>query len=140
MASNNLLERILNSVFYNSSINQAKKLTKNSEGLLEILKQALNKIKHLGSAKVIQQIGGKVNIFAQLIKYYAKGEYREIEFKNLIIIIASLIYFISPVDFVPDFLPIIGFADDIALLTFVYNSVSQELEKFETWYINKNLN
>jgi len=54
--------------------------------------------------------------------------------------VAALVYFISPLDFIPDFIPMLGFADDLALLTFVISKVGDELEKFQLWEMNKDLN
>jgi uncharacterized membrane protein YkvA (DUF1232 family) len=33
----------------------------------------------------------------------------------------------------------LGFADDIALVSFVFNSVAEEIEKFETWLMNRDI-
>lgn len=121
-------------------MSKASKLSNNSAGILNVLKKALNKIQEQGKGPIIDQIRNKLLIFGGLIKSYATGEYRDIELKNLVIILGSMIYFISPIDFIPDILPMVGFADDIALLTFAYNSVASEIEKYELWLLNKNLN
>jgi uncharacterized membrane protein YkvA (DUF1232 family) len=144
MSSNNanddLISKVLNSVFFKSSLGKAGHISKNSRSLLALLKNALEKSKHLGVGGVFQSIRLKIVIIGGLIKSYATGEYRDIEIKNLVILIASLVYFISPIDLLPDFLPFLGYADDIALLTFVLGSMSEELEKFELWEMNKHVN
>ena len=40
-------------------------------------------------------------------------------------VLATAIYFVSPIDIVPDFLPIVGEIDDIFLLTLLVSEVSQ---------------
>lgn len=140
MSEKSLIEKIINSIFYSKSMSKASKLSNNSAGILNVLKKALNKIQEQGKGPIIEQIRNKLLIFGGLIKSYATGEYRDIELKNLVIILGSMIYFISPIDFIPDILPMVGFADDIALLTFAYNSVASEIEKYELWLLNKNLN
>jgi uncharacterized membrane protein YkvA (DUF1232 family) len=140
MSEKSLIEKIINSIFYSKSMSKASKLSNNSAGILNVLKKALNKIQEQGKGPIIDQIRNKLLIFGGLIKSYATGEYRDIELKNLVIILGSMIYFISPIDFIPDILPMVGFADDIALLTFAYNSVASEIEKYELWLLNKNLN
>ena len=40
-------------------------------------------------------------------------------------VLATAIYFVSPIDIVPDFLPIVGQIDDIFLLTLLVSEVSQ---------------
>jgi uncharacterized membrane protein YkvA (DUF1232 family) len=140
MNEKSLIEKIINSIFYSKSMSKASKLSNNTAGILNVLKKALNKIQEQGKGPIIDQIRNKLLIFGGLIKSYATGEYRGIELKNLVIILGSMIYFISPIDFIPDILPMVGFADDIALLTFAYNSVASEIEKYELWLLNKNLN
>ncbi len=46
---------------------------------------------------------------------------------------ASLIYFLNPIDLVPDAILGVGLVDDLAVLTWVYRTVHQELNKFLQW-------
>ncbi len=138
--NSDLISKVLASVFFKNSLNKADRLTGNSKGLLELLKNALNKTKDLGAGGIFDLIRNKVVLIGKLLKAYASGEYRDISTKNLVILAASLVYFISPLDFIPDLLPVLGYADDIALLTYVLKSAAEEIEKFEIWDLNKNLN
>ena len=54
----------------------------------------------------------------------------------MILILAGIIYFVSPLDIVPDFLVGLGFLDDAAILTFVVNRLDKELEKYRGWKSN----
>lgn len=139
MNTGNILEKILDSVFYNTSLKKASRISKNTVGILTLLKGVLNKIQAEGKSTVLQSITSKVMILGKLLKFYATGEYRAIDLKNVVIIITAFVYFLSPLDLVPDFIPMLGFADDIALMTFVFNSVSEEIEKFETWLLNRDI-
>lgn len=139
MNKNNLLERILDSVFYNSSMSKATKLSGNAVGILSLLKGVLSKIQKDGKNSVLQTIFNKIITLGKLLKFYATGEYRDIEIKNIVIIITAFVYFLSPIDLIPDFIPMLGFADDVALVTFVFNSVSDEIEKFEIWLLNRHI-
>lgn len=135
-----MLKRVLKSVFFRNSMGKAGRISRNAGSLLNLLKKTLNKTQELGVGGVFDSLRDKVVTLGKLLKAYASGEYREIELKNLVIMIASLVYFLSPIDLVPDFLPLLGYADDIALLTYVLRSVSEEVEKFELWEMNKDLN
>jgi uncharacterized membrane protein YkvA (DUF1232 family) len=75
----------------------------------------------------------KFFVLGRIIKAYAKGQYKAIPWKTFIIIVAAVIYFINPLDFIPDLIPIAGLADDFAVLLWVYNAVSGEVEKFLSW-------
>ncbi|MCX7934393.1 MAG: DUF1232 domain-containing protein [Planctomycetota bacterium] len=46
------------------------------------------------------------------------------------IIVGALLYFISPFDIVPDFLPGVGYFDDIGVIALVANQVKNAIAKF----------
>jgi len=67
------------------------------------------------------------------VKAYVSGTYRVIPWPTILKIVAVFIYFISPIDVIPDFLPIIGLSDDIALLGWLFSSLASDIEAFEAW-------
>lgn len=69
----------------------------------------------------------------RLIRAYANGTYREISFENFGLIVAAIIYFVMPIDALPDFIAGLGFTDDAAVLMWTFNKVSKELESFLSW-------
>jgi uncharacterized membrane protein YkvA (DUF1232 family) len=129
----NLLVRVLESAFYRSALRKAPRLARNAQSLLKLLKSALVKVQGLGIGATFDILRDKIVLLGGLIKAYATGEYRNIEFPNLLKVIAGFIYFISPIDLLPDILPYVGLTDDVALLMFIIKSISDEIEKFEQW-------
>lgn len=79
----------------------------------------------------------QIMLLSRMIKAYVAGEYRQIPTKTLISMLASLIYFVSPIDFIPDVLPILGFADDIALMVWLFNSLQDDIANFRDWERNQ---
>ena len=49
------------------------------------------------------------------------------------IAIGALIYMISPVDAVPDFTPIIGLLDDVAIITAAVSKLASDLKKYKEY-------
>lgn len=80
-----------------------------------------------------ENVKGKFLLLGRLVKAYATGKYRDVPWKSVLIILAAIIYFINPIDFIPDVVPVLGFSDDFGVLLWVYNSVSKEVDKFLTW-------
>ena len=39
-------------------------------------------------------------------------------------------------DLIPDFIPVSGIIDDVALIAWIYKSVQEEIEKFLDWESN----
>ena len=69
----------------------------------------------------------------RLLMRYAKGDYRDISKESLILLATSVIYFVMPIDLIPDFLFGLGFLDDISLLAWTVNALSQDLARFTEW-------
>lgn len=66
-----------------------------------------------------------------------RGEYRAISKPALVAAVAGLLYFLSPMDAIPDWLPGLGFVDDLAVLGWVMRKWSGELQAFQTWRDNQ---
>ena len=45
----------------------------------------------------------------------------------------GLLYFILPADLIPDFIPVIGYLDDLAVLTTIMNSLQKEISDYRIW-------
>jgi uncharacterized membrane protein YkvA (DUF1232 family) len=58
---------------------------------------------------------------------------------TLIAIVACLSYIVSPVDLIPDILPIIGFGDDIAVAVFTCKILKNQIDKFKVWRKTNNI-
>jgi uncharacterized membrane protein YkvA (DUF1232 family) len=75
----------------------------------------------------------KIPVIIRMIKSATKkGGYKP-QVKNLIVPGLVLIYLISPIDFIPDWIPVIGVLDDLALLAFAIPLLVKEAEKFIAW-------
>jgi len=48
-------------------------------------------------------------------------------------IAGGLFYFINPFDFIPDFIPIIGLLDDLAVITAISHAIQDELTAYRLW-------
>jgi uncharacterized membrane protein YkvA (DUF1232 family) len=69
-----------------------------------------------------------------LSKDVIKGDYKTHPV-NMGIIAGGLLYFIIPLDLIPDYIPFFGLVDDAALLTTIINSLQGELTKYRNWKI-----
>ena len=69
----------------------------------------------------------------RLIKAYAAGRYRKVPWRTVSLSIAALLYFISPLDAMPDFLPAFGLVDDAFVVAWVMRGIQKDLERFRDW-------
>ena len=68
-----------------------------------------------------------------LVKSYINKEYTDIPIGSIIAIISALIYFVSPIDIIPDSIPIIGYFDDAAVVAACWKLVDSDIEEYEKW-------
>ncbi len=52
------------------------------------------------------------------------------DFTSKTIVVAGLLYFISPIDLIPDYIPILGYIDDAFVISVVLNSLASEIERY----------
>ena len=73
--------------------------------------------------KIALQAGRKVIRVALLLYYVLQDDNVPMTKKSLII--GGLVYFISPIDVIPDAVPVVGWTDDFAVLYGVYKVVAE---------------
>mgnify|MGYP000751704627 FL=1 len=72
-------------------------------------------------SRIAKRAGAKL-VYAAFILYYTLQS-EKISVKDKAIIIGALGYLISPLDVIPDAIPIAGLGDDLAVLVYVLNKV-----------------
>ena len=58
------------------------------------------------------------------------GKYKDYDIKKLLVIIGAVIYVVTPIDFLPDFIPP-GLIDDLSIVAWALKEASAELEKYK---------
>jgi uncharacterized membrane protein YkvA (DUF1232 family) len=92
-------------------------------------------LKLLSDPRVRREVGrffGKIKLFIEMIKSIFEAIIGDSS-ENIILITAALIYLVSPADAIPDFIVGIGFVDDGAVIAYVFNSLSEDIESFKNW-------
>lgn len=62
-----------------------------------------------------------------------RGEYRAIEAQAMLAVVAALVYFLAPLDVLPDWLLGLGLLDDLAVLAWVLRTWDGELQRYADW-------
>ena len=69
---------------------------------------------------------------ARLLRAYAQREYTSVPWKSIMLIAGAIAYFVSPLDAVPDLLPV-GLLDDATVIGLVLAQVRRDLDRFLSW-------
>ena len=95
--------------------------------LFAVASKAGNEGNRLGKLK------DDLRLLQALCLAYWRGEYRGINRKSILTVVAGLMYFLSPLDAIPDFIPVLGMFDDIAVLAWIMKTLDDELNAFRAW-------
>ncbi|MBZ9629580.1 DUF1232 domain-containing protein [Salegentibacter sp. LM13S] len=81
----------------------------------------------------LQRYIDDAQLLFNLLRDYANGNYREVPFNVVAAIGGALLYVLSPIDLIPDFIPIIGYLDDAAVIAFCLNLIEKDLITYKIW-------
>ena len=93
-------------------------------------------LKHLENnlSEQLKKIWEKVKLLSTLVSDYFAGRYRgKFTYGSIIEIVAALVYLLMPMDIIFDGIPLVGFSDDLIVLTKVLDSVLEEMEEYKNW-------
>ena len=121
-------KQVSQSRYFKKAKNRAIEYAKDSVKLGGLIDKAKKKAEK--KSGYLDDVWDYLVISFKMLRAYAKGEYTEIPWKSLVLIIASILYFVMPLDFISDFIPIFGFIDDASLLGWTFKSVKSDLDKF----------
>jgi uncharacterized membrane protein YkvA (DUF1232 family) len=96
------------------------------------LKNLLQKLGSLMSRQGLLKVKDHLVLMRDYLSDIATGKYKEYDGKKLIIIVAAIIYVVTPIDFLPDFIPP-GWIDDISIVAWALKEASEELEKYKNY-------
>lgn len=69
----------------------------------------------------------------RMVRAWARREYTAIPWRALLYIVGALIYFVNPIDLIPDAIVGIGFLDDAAVVAAVMRALRGDVDAFLAW-------
>jgi len=103
-----------------------------SSYMLAAVKDYAKTKKHL-----IQHFKDDLQTLICLLRDWSKGKYTDVPAHTILLVVAALLYFLSPLDTIPDFFGAIGFTDDAAVVLFMLNAIKNEISHYKDWRSEK---
>ena len=75
----------------------------------------------------------EVALVFSMLKDYASGKYTKVPWRTIAVLVGSLAYVLTPIDLIPDFIPVIGWSDDCLALAGALAFAKMDLEEYKAW-------
>lgn len=97
---------------------------------LESQEEIDRKLNNSNTLKKYAELG---NLMYGMLKDYRKGIYKEVPWFTIATIAFAFLYVLNPFDIMPDFIPGIGYVDDLAIFTFGLRFIQSDIHRYLDW-------
>ncbi|MCW8981135.1 MAG: YkvA family protein [Altibacter sp.] len=115
-----------------------EKITKIEDGDVEILMDNQEQIsKKLSQSSPLSKYLEIGKLMMAMVKDIKKGSYSNVPWFTIATIVMALLYVLNPMDLVPDFIPGIGYLDDLAILSIGIGWIESDLHRYLDWKLEQ---
>lgn len=115
---------------FDQSRKKAKKIL-NDKDKMDLFLERLEK--KLALIPIAGGMLAEIPVLISLVKAYIEKRYANVPVGTVIAIVGALLYFLSPIDLVPDLLPAIGLVDDAAVIALALKLVHDDVKEYKSW-------
>lgn len=89
------------------------------------------KIEKIASNDTLHKYLADIKLYFQMLGDVFTGKYKKVPVGTIAAIVGTLLYVLSPIDFIPDFIPVVGYLDDAAMLALCLNFTRFDVEEYK---------
>ena len=113
---------------------KAKETASDTDKIKSTLSSAGKKLRNLAeSSNELQELKAKLEVLMRMVQAHLAGKFKSFPVSSLLLIVFALMYFVTPTDLIPDFIPALGFTDDATVVFLISKKLNRDIEKFHRW-------
>lgn len=112
---------------------KAKSYLKDHNKILKILTISSSKLSKLKNKKERDSFYDDLKTSSDVLMDWIRGDYKVMPLESLVKLMAGLIYFITPIDLIPDFIVGTGLLDDLTVISFLLSGIKNDLDKYRDY-------
>lgn len=89
------------------------------------------KIEKIASNETLHKYLNDIKLYFQMLGDVFTGKYKKVPVGTIAAIVGTLLYVLSPVDLIPDFIPVVGYLDDAAMLALCLNFTKFDVDEYK---------
>lgn len=113
---------------------KAERLINDKSRFDRFLTRAAKFVRKARKLPVIGDVAEDCATMIELLRDWGEKRYTSLPIRSITLSAAALIYLLSPLDIIPDSLPIVGYVDDVGVITGVLKlGIGADLDKYREW-------
>ena len=111
---------------------KSKTIVTDNQRVKNLLEQAgvkIQEVSHTEESK--NKLIVLVKLLIRMVRFQLSGKKETFSARTLFMIVFAIAYFVIPTDLIPDFIPMLGFTDDLTVLYYVTESIRDDIEEFK---------
>ncbi|MCB9245592.1 MAG: DUF1232 domain-containing protein [Flavobacteriales bacterium] len=116
---------------FQESRNKAREILNDSQKMQDLAERSMKLLQ--AQQDRLAEAGMEFKTLNRMLLAYVRGEYKAYSLKTILSVLGALLYFVNPLDLIPDFIVGLGFVDDLSVLAFVVKQIGTDLERFREW-------
>ncbi len=125
------MNKAVYALFKSILISKAKDVVKDKTRLNNVINES--KAKAAESEDTMKSVKSDLSTLLDMLRSWSRGEYKVTPWRTLVLSTGALIYFINPLDAIPDVLPLAGLLDDVTVIGFVIAFIKKDIDSFKSW-------
>ena len=113
------------------ALDSAKRVLKRRFRVLLLARDAYTRMSD--HSRALTSVKEDLAVLLRMMTAWAQRSYQRVPWTVLLLVTGAVVYFVAPIDLIPDALIGIGFVDDVAVVTAVVRTVRDELDRFRAW-------
>ena len=124
---------------YDKCATKANKVLSNKKKISKCIRKARKIFERLHNLPRFNALSNNICNFCDLLSDYFDGTYKNLPLSTIVAILAGLLYLVLPIDCLADFIPVLGWLDDAAVLGFVVAAEQNDVKEYLDWKANKSI-
>jgi len=108
-----------------------------SEDDAQKILQSEKRLDKITLAPALKECAADVKLFFAMLRDFVTKKYPYLPLRVCIVVAGALAYLLTPLDFLPDFIPALGFVDDAALIALCVKFAAQDIDDYKAWLKEK---
>ncbi len=129
MALTGSIQQLILKRFSDTFLGKASRMLGRRAKVLTLLTFVVGRFSEVGSKQGL----GAFQTAVRMLRASVNKTYPHLPWRTAVAILGGFLYLASPLDIIPDFLPVLGLLDDAFLLGKIFSLAEKDLRDFAAW-------